>query len=833
MSRSRPAGLRSIRRIAVLATAAVIVPLAFVVARMGPASAAPARYEAESATCQGTNDSDHAGFSGTGFCNTDNAVGAAIVWTVSTPAAGTATLSFRYANGTTTSRPMTVSVNGSTVGSALTFAGTGAWTTWQTATVTASLVAGSNTVQLTSTTANGGPNVDWLEVDSAAAPPPSSDYQAEDGVCQGTIDSNHAGFTGTGFCNTNNAVGAYVEWTVPASAAADASASIRYANGTTTNRPMTVAVNGTTVTTPTFAGTGAWETWKDATFTVHLNAGNNTIRATSTTANGGPNVDRLTVGGGDNVAPSVPGNPRTSDLTCDSVTFSWDASTDNVGVVAYDVYHDGQLIKSVSGSTLSTSITPVQGVTWGLYVNARDAAGNVSQASDTVPITPPLCGPPDTQKPTPPGNLTATVSGTSVSLKWTASTDNVQVLNYDIYRNNAKVATVSGAIGTPPATTYSDTGLPANSDFSYYVIARDPSGNASDPSNTATAHTGPGCSNPVCTVTTLTNEDDLPWGLVTLPDGTILYNRRDAHDIIHLNPANGKKTNLGTVPNVQSTDGEGGLTGLEINPKSFSSDHWLYIMHTSSSDNRIVRIKYDPTTDKIVTSTEQVLLSGIKRNKFHNGGRLRFSPDGKFLYAGTGDAQNGANAKNTASPNGKVLRINPDGSIPSDNPFGNAVWSYGHRNVQGLAFDNKGQLWEQEFGNSVMDETNLIVKGGNFGWPGCEGTTSHSADGPACGSAGLIAPKKTYPVAQGSCSGITIIRQVLYVACQRGTRLDRIPINSNDTLGSIGTYFNGTYGRIRTVEPAPDGGMWMTTTSGDKDSTPHNSNDRVFHVALG
>jgi glucose/arabinose dehydrogenase len=532
--------------------------------------------------------------------------------------------------------------------------------------------------------------------------------------------------------------------------------------------------------------------------------------------------------GGDTQAPSVPGNPRVSNLTCDSVTFSWDASTDNVGVAFYDVYHDGQLIKSVSGSTLSTSITPVQNVTWGLYVNARDAAGNVSQASDTVPITPPLCGPPDTEKPTAPSNLSGTASGTTVTLKWTASTDNVQVLAYDVYREGAKVATVAGTIGTPPATTYTDSGLAANTTYSYSVIARDPTGNPSDPSNTATVKTGGGCTNPVCAVTTVDpKEDDLPWGLVTLPDGTILFNRRDAHDIIHLNPTTGAKTNLGTVPNVQSTDGEGGLTGLEINPKSFSTDHWLYIMHTSPSDNRIVRIKYDPATDKIVTSTEQVLLSGIKRNKFHNGGRLRFSPDGRYLFAGTGDAQNGDNAQNKNSPNGKVLRINPDGSIPSDNPFGNAVYSYGHRNVQGLAFDNKGQLWEQEFGNSVMDETNLIVKGGNYGWPNCEGTSG------SCGTAGFIAPKKTYPVASGSCSGITIIRQVLYVACQRGTRLDRIPINSNDTLGSIGTFFNGTYGRIRTVEPAPDGGMWMTTTSGDKDSTPHNSNDRIFHVALG
>ncbi|MGC9670805.1 PQQ-dependent sugar dehydrogenase [Planosporangium sp. 12N6] len=525
----------------------------------------------------------------------------------------------------------------------------------------------------------------------------------------------------------------------------------------------------------------------------------------------------------DTTPPSVPGNPRTSNLTCNSVTFAWNASTDNVGVTAYDVYHDGQLITSVGGSTLSTTLTVVPSVAWGLYVNARDAAGNVSQASKTVNITPPPCQN-DSQPPTAPPTLAGTASGTSVRLTWSASTDNVGVTAYDVYRDGALAGTVSGTAGTPPGTSFTDSGLAASRTYRYYVVARDAQANVSAHSNEISVKTGAGCTNPVCGVTTVTSDTDIPWGLVTLPDRTVLYTRRDAHDIIHLNPATGAKTTIGTVPNVQGTGGEGGLLGLEINPKSFASDHWLYIMHTSPSDNRIVRITFE--NNKLVTSTEQVLLSGILRNKYHDGGRLRFSPDGKHLFATAGDGQNGANAQDKKSLNGKILRINPDGSIPSDNPFGNAVWSYGHRNPQGLAFDSQGRLWEQEFGNSIMDETNLITKGGNYGWPQCEGTSG------SCDGSGLIAPKRTYPVAQGSCSGITIIRNALYVACQRGERLNRLVINGS-SLTNLTAYFQGTYGRIRTVEPAPDGGMWMTTSNGDKDSTANNSNTKIFHVDLG
>ncbi|MDX6240084.1 MAG: hypothetical protein QOG10_4904 [Kribbellaceae bacterium] len=518
----------------------------------------------------------------------------------------------------------------------------------------------------------------------------------------------------------------------------------------------------------------------------------------------------------DTQAPTLPRSARTSDLTCNTVTLSWTASSDNVRVAFYDIYHDGQRMPSVSGTTTSTRLTVVPGASWGLYVNARDAAGNVSQASNTVIITAPVCQP-DTQPPTAPSALTGSASGTTVTLRWTASTDNIGVAGYDVFRADVRVGSINGS-----ATSFIDSGLAVNTRYEYYVVARDAQGNVSAHSNVVAVTTGAVCGSAVCSVTQVGTDNDIPWGLTTLPDGEVLFSRRDAHDIVRLNPATGAKTTVGLVPNVQSTDGEGGLLGLAI-ASNFSADPWLYIMHTSPTDNRVVRIRY---LAGVLSGSPQVLISGIARNKFHNGGRLRFGPDGK-LYVATGDGQNGSWAQDRNNLAGKILRINADGSVPSDNPFGNRVWSYGHRNPQGLAFDSQGRLWQQEFGNSVMDETNIVVKGGNYGWPSCEGTSG------TCGTAGFIAPIQTYPTANGSCSGISIVRDVLYIACLRGNRLYRANISGGD-LVNVQSLLVGTYGRLRTVEPAPGGGLWLTTSNtGDKDSVPNNSNERIFQVTLG
>ena len=522
----------------------------------------------------------------------------------------------------------------------------------------------------------------------------------------------------------------------------------------------------------------------------------------------------------DTQAPTPPGNLVTSALTCQSVTLSWSTSTDNTAVTGYDIYHDGQFMRSVGGSTLSSPLTLTPGAIWGLYVNARDAAGNVSQASPILTIKIPLCVG-DTQPPSTPSGLGGSVTGTTVFLNWTASTDNVAVVGYDVFRNNVKV-------GSTSALSYSDSGLAPNTAYQYTLAARDAADNSSARSVGLSLTTDAVCANVVCAVNEVATDHDIPWGLAALPDGSVLYSRRDVLDIVRLDPATGVKTSLGTLPNAQGTDAEGGMMGIAVSRNFPTTDPWLYVFYSTATDNRIVRVQY--RNSALDRSTLQVLLSGIGRNAYHNGGRLRYGPDGK-LYAATGDAQRASSAQDLNALTGKILRLNPDGSVPSDNPYGNYVWSYGHRNPQGLAFDAQGRLWQQEFGNSLMDETNLIQKGGNYGWPNCEGTAFKAGSG--CATPGYIAPKQTYLTSEGSCSGIAVVQGALYVACQRGARVYRATISGTE-LGNLQQLFVGAYGRIRTVEPSIDGGLWMSTTNrGDKDSVANNSNNRIFKVTLG
>jgi glucose/arabinose dehydrogenase len=804
-------------RRAVAAVAAVmLVPAIVSVAE--PAAAAPTRYEAESATIsQGVAESNHAGFSGSGFVNLDNVVGSYVEFSVNAATAGEGTLAIRFANGTTANRPMDIAVNGSPAIAAQSFPGTGAWTTWETVTVTAPFRAGANTVRLTSTTANGGPNVDAVDVEVGA----TTDYQAENAtISQGVVESNHAGYTGSGFVNMDNVAGSYVEFGVNAANAGPASVTIRYANGTTTDRPMNVTVNGTTVLEArSFPGTGAWTTWQETTFNVSLSAGANTIRTTSTTANGGPNLDVLRVGPpADTERPTPPGQPACDEIRHDSLTLSWPASNDNVAVVGYDIYFLGQKIAEAPDSPFR--VTGLQPSTrYQLSVFGRDAVGNVSDSSPEVVCTT-TADPGDPTPPSAPGQPSVSaINQTGATVSWGASTDNRGVTRYDIRTSSA---TLDSVTGTPPATSKAVTGLACATSYTIHVVARDAAGNVSAQSPTATFTTGAcsGGNNPG-TPTQVSSGWSIPWDLSWSPDGTFgLVTERDTFRVFRINKDGSGKTQVGTVPNSQTTDGEGGLMGVAFSPTwNGTSDQDVFFMHTSSDGNRIAKMSFNGTT----LSGYTAIVTGIRKSRYHNGGRIRFGPDG-FLYATTGDSQQENLAQNRESLNGKILRVTKTGAAAPGNPFGTRIYSFGHRNPQGLAWDAAGRLWSSELGDGSQDELNLILPGRNYGWPECEGS---------CDVSGMTNPKRTWSVSSASPSGLAYANGALFMCALRGQRLWRIVLNG-ENVSTVSAHYNGTYGRLRAVVKVPgENAIWFGTTNADNNGDGGSGSDRLYRVNLG
>ncbi|MFE7170627.1 PQQ-dependent sugar dehydrogenase [Streptomyces sp. NPDC057616] len=647
----------------------------------------------------------------------------------------------------------------------------------------------------------------------------ATDYQAESArISQGTVATNHTGYTGTGFVDYTNVTGSYVEFTVSAASAGTAAVTFRYANGTAVDRPMDLSVGGTVVASGvSFPATADWNTWVTRTVDLPLKAGSNTVRATATTDNGGPNLDRISVGtaGGDTQAPTRPGQPSCSDIGEDGLTLAWGASTDDVGVAAYDLYEHGNKIGEAPGGSTSKALTGLTpNTTYDLTVIARDAAGNTSAASPVVDCTTKPSS--DTTPPSRPGTLSAAdVTANSAGLTWGAATDDRAVVAYDVRSGGTVYKTVTGGTSTTL------TGLACNSPYALNVVARDAAGNVSPESNTVN-FTTKACATDggvPSSIATLSGGWTVPWGTYWMPDGkTALVTERDDFRVWKVTK-DGTRTQVGTVPNAVTTNGEGGLLGVAVDPK-WDTDHYVYFMHTASEGNRVVRMTYDGTT----LGDYKVLLQGIKKNRYHNGGRLAFGPDG-YLYVSTGEAQTPDLAQDKNSLNGKILRMTTDGKPAPGNPFGNYVYSLGHRNPQGLAFDRNGRLWEAEFGNSSKDELNLIKPGANYGWPTCEGS---------CSVSGMTNPKATWNVNEASPSGIAIVRNVVYMASLRGERLWRIPINGdNESVGTPTAYYVGTYGRLRTVTKVPGADqLWLSTTNCDNNGNQPDGSDKIFRVNI-
>jgi glucose/arabinose dehydrogenase len=304
----------------------------------------------------------------------------------------------------------------------------------------------------------------------------------------------------------------------------------------------------------------------------------------------------------------------------------------------------------------------------------------------------------------------------------------------------------------------------------------------------------------------------VPWGIAFLPGGDALVSERTTGRILRFGPRGGRGRVVKRIPGVATGFGEGGLLGLAVSP-TYSSDRLVYAYFTSGRDNRIVRFK--------LGGRIQPILTGLVRGENHDGGRIAFGPDGK-LYAGVGEAGDEALAQRRSSQNGKILRMNPDGSVPADNPFpGSRVWSYGHRNVQGLAWDRSRRLWATEFGQDRFDEVNLIRKGRDYGWPIVEGKGSTRGGR-------FVNPKITWPTDESSPSGDAIVGRTLYVAALQGQCLFRIPLRGTHA-GKPRRLLTG-YGRLRTVVKAPDGSLWVATSNRDGRGSPRSGDDRIIRV---
>jgi glucose/arabinose dehydrogenase len=308
-------------------------------------------------------------------------------------------------------------------------------------------------------------------------------------------------------------------------------------------------------------------------------------------------------------------------------------------------------------------------------------------------------------------------------------------------------------------------------------------------------------------VTTMATGLRVPWGIAFLPGGDALVAERDAGRIVRIPAGGGRPKAVMRVPGVAGgTGGEGGLLGLAVSPH-YDVDGLVYAYYTTARDNRIARFKLGGKVRPILT--------GLRAGAIHNGGRIAFGPDRK-LYAGVGETGVPGLAQDPRSRNGKILRMDPDGRHVE-------VFSSGHRNVQGLAWDRKGRLWASEFGQNRFDEVNLVRKGDNGGWPVVEGTGSTHGGR-------YVNPKVTWPTDQASPSGAAIIGSTLYLGALQGQAVLRVRLDGTRAR-KLSPILRG-HGRIRTVVRAPDGSLWVSTSNRDGRGSPRAGDDRVYRVVV-
>ena len=343
---------------------------------------------------------------------------------------------------------------------------------------------------------------------------------------------------------------------------------------------------------------------------------------------------------------------------------------------------------------------------------------------------------------------------------------------------------------------------------------------ASSPSSVATG-TAPAADGTVRSVTDVATGLDVPWGIAFLPSGDALVTLRDEKRLVIVT-ASGEVSDVSGPGADQLVDlvrpgGEGGLLGVAVLDTA-GADVDLALYATTADDNRVLRATLTATSLGAV----RPILTGIHKAGNHDGGRLAVGPDG-LLYVTTGDAGHGADAQDEDSLNGKILRVTFDGEPAPGNPFGTAVWTLGHRNVQGIGWAADGRMFAAEFGQNTWDELNLIEPGANYGWPEVEGRA---------GTDGFVDPLRQWATSDASPSGLAVTADAVYLAALRGERLWRVPLTA-DGVGEPQALLVGELGRLRAVAPAPDGSLWVLTNNTDGRGTPRAGDDRIARVDVG
>jgi glucose/arabinose dehydrogenase len=309
---------------------------------------------------------------------------------------------------------------------------------------------------------------------------------------------------------------------------------------------------------------------------------------------------------------------------------------------------------------------------------------------------------------------------------------------------------------------------------------------------------------------------EVPWALAFLPSGEILLTERPGR--VRLVSSEGLQAEPVAVLDQVEAVGEGGLLGIALHPQ-FNDNSFVYLYYTYRGDgglaNRVVRMTYGDQS----LSNEEIIIDNIPGDNIHNGGRIKFGPDG-YLYIGTGDAADVDLAQDIDSLAGKILRTSDQGESVADNPFGNLVYSVGHRNVQGLAWDSAGQLWATEHGPSAQDELNLIEAGKNYGWPVITGDEQAEELETAKLQSGT---RETWAP-----SGLAFLNNSLFFGGLRGQALFQVNLNRQEL--SLDKWFSGTFGRIRAVVAGPDGWLYMTTNNRDGRGDPSTQDDRLLKV---